>query len=240
MCVWGGGETETAALKMRNRRVHPESGADRDPESGSGAFFTDVKEAWSVESTPERERSGGSSRAAGGGLVPLLPIDQVPSYESIGGPGEESKLVPSLPERKTALVPSPRSAGSTGFGSTPRLSDRKHHKDEDADDDDHSAPSCGSYYAPRNRYDHSRRPCPPPRNRFAQKQYAISPPQTPSTAVEARRQRCPAHLPDRAWLCRALTVGRVPLVDWLCPGITSRSSTRRSCSCCYTSVKYSR
>ncbi len=139
-------------LLMRNRRVHPESGSDRDPESGSAAFFTGVKDAWSVESTPERERD---SRAAGSGLVPLLPIDQVKSHESIGEAGERSKL-----EEKEPLVPSARSAGSVGFGSTPRLSDRKHHEDEDVDDDDHRAPSCSSYYAPRNRYEHGLRPVP--------------------------------------------------------------------------------
>eukprot|EP01043_Picozoa_sp_COSAG02_P050354 COSAG02_NODE_5168_length_4575_cov_2.869303_3_plen_156_part_00 len=137
---------------MRNRRVHPESGSERDPESGSTAFFTDVKHAWSVESTPERERS---SRAAGSGLVPLLPIDQVKSHESIRGAGEKIK-----PEEKELLVPSARSDGSVGFGSTPRLSDRKHREDEDADDDDHRAPSCGSYYAPRNQYEHSFCPMP--------------------------------------------------------------------------------
>jgi hypothetical protein len=127
---------------MRNRRVHPQgkSPKNRDPEESSTAFFTDVKDAWSPESPERPPGERGASNASGGGLVPLLPIDAVKSDASLG----ESQLVGGEP-----MVASSRSAGSTGFGSTPRLSARKRHADED--DTDHRAPTCAEYYAPRNR-----------------------------------------------------------------------------------------
>ena len=128
---------------MRNRRVHPQV-AGADPERGSDAFFTDVKDAWSAaHSTPERapgERS--VSNASGGSLVPMLPIDAMKSDESL-----------QLPLKREASQESegrsdPSSGRSSGVGSTPRLS--KHIEEED-----HRAPSCSSYYAPRNRCEHS-------------------------------------------------------------------------------------
>eukprot|EP01046_Picozoa_sp_COSAG06_P074049 COSAG06_NODE_22450_length_723_cov_0.769231_1_plen_178_part_00 len=138
---------------MRNRRVHPQgkSPKNRDPEESSTAFFTDVKDAWSPESPERPPGERGASNASGGGLVPLLPIDAVKSDASLG----ESQLVGGEP-----MVASSRSAGSTGFGSTPRLSARKRHADED--DTDHRAPTCAEYYAPRNRsVDYACRPQPP-------------------------------------------------------------------------------
>ena len=186
-------------LLMRSRRVHPEQGGRRDPESGSAAFFTDVKEAWSPESPERPPGQRSTSSASGGALVPGLPIDAL--------------------DGTPARTESKRSASAVAFGSTPRLSERKRHAEEDVDDDGHRAPSCGSYYARSNRCEHAH---------FSTRATA-----EPPACVSARAR-------DPVCLCHVLTAGRVPVVGCVCPGTMSRSSTRRSCSCSCTFVRSSR
>jgi hypothetical protein len=139
---------------MRNR-VHPAGVSSsktfarslRDPEDGSNAF-TDVKDAWMPESSPEKE----NRIDAAGGLVPMLaPIDTMSPDTSLGIdlPAPSPIALPGMIGGDP--LPSARSQDSASHLSTPRLSARKHHYDEDKDDEQHRHPTCCVYYAQRNR-----------------------------------------------------------------------------------------
>lgn len=137
---------------MRSRgRVHPSKGNEHESQRG-GSAFTDVKGAWLPESPEPAPGARTVSNASGGSLVPLLQIDEPDSKKSVPVPPlQMSKVKERGLIGGEAVSTSARSAGSVGFGSTPRLSARKHHGDEN----EHRAPSCSSYYAWRNRCGYS-------------------------------------------------------------------------------------
>ena len=146
---------------MRNR-VHPagrQNGvktfapSPRDPEDGSNAF-TDVQDAWAESPAQTPEKATARSKS-GGGLVPMLaPIDSMRSDASLGvGVNPPPRSPDEKPRTLVGGDPmgSARSQDSASHLSTPRLSARKHHADEDKDDDNHRHPTCCAYYASRNR-----------------------------------------------------------------------------------------